>query len=108
MYNGSFTKQNNSMVKYPPPTVKPGIPIYPPNYTKNSAARDSLDTPDPKDERPTVHTQTLSPLRARVQLINEKKSEWYGVMGKGEDIRTFPLGSVMRRTCPYSKTKKLC
>ena len=63
-------------------TMEPGIPLCPPNYTKNRNIRDLLDAPDPKDEMSTIQIQSLRTLKARVQLLNSEKSEWYSVMGK--------------------------
>ena len=54
--------------------------MCPPNYTKNRKVRDLLDTPDPKDEMPTIQIQSLRPLKARVQLINTEKSEWSSIV----------------------------
>ena len=51
------------------------------HYNKNRKVRGLLDTPDPKDKMPTIQLQSLRPLRARVQLINTRKSEWYYIMG---------------------------
>ena len=56
-------------------TADPGIPPCPPNHTENRSIRDLLDTPDPKDELPTVQIQNLKPLKARVQLIKTEESE---------------------------------
>ena len=77
VYNGSLSKQNDSLEKKspPPPTMDSGIPLCPPNYTKNRKVRDLLDTPDPKDKLPTVQMQSLRPLKAGVQLISTEKSE---------------------------------
>lgn len=65
-----------------PATTEPGIPLCPPNHTKNRKVRDSLDTPDSRGELPAIQIQTLRPSRARVQLINTEKSECYGLMGE--------------------------
>ena len=46
------------------------FPCAPPPITPRIEGRDSLDTPDPKDDMPTVHIQSLRPLTIRVQLIN--------------------------------------
>ena len=63
-------------------TLEPGIPLCPPKYTKNRNVGDLLDTPDPKDEMPTVQIQIPRPSRAGVQLTNTEESEWSGIMGK--------------------------
>lgn len=65
-----------------PITMGLGIPVCPPNYTKNRNVGDSLDTPDPEDKMPRIQIPSLRPVRARVQLINTEKSEWYCIMGK--------------------------
>lgn len=64
MYNDSLSKQNDSLEKKIP-IMEPGIPLCP-NYTKNQKVRHLLDTPDPKNEMPTIQIQSLRPLRAVV------------------------------------------
>lgn len=68
VYIGSLSKQIILWEKKILATSEPGIPLCPPNYIKNRKVSDLLDTPDPKDEIPTVQIQSLQPLRARVQL----------------------------------------
>lgn len=46
------------------------FPCAPPPITPRIEGRDSLDTPDPKDDMPTAHIQSLRTVRTRVQLIN--------------------------------------
>ena len=41
-----------------------------------------MDTPDPKDNKCIIHIHSLRIVRARVQLINVEKPEWYSIMGK--------------------------
>lgn len=74
MYNGNLSKQDNSSEKYSP-TKEPGIPLFPPNYTKTRNIRDLLDVPEPKDEMSAIQIQSLRPSKARVKLINTEKSE---------------------------------
>lgn len=69
VHNGSLSKQHNSLGKKIPVTMEPGIPFCPPNYTKNRNVKDLLDMPVSVGKMPTFQTQSLRPLRARVQLI---------------------------------------
>lgn len=46
-------------------TVESGIPIYPYLYLHQEL--DLIDTPDPKEEIPTIQILSLSPLRVRTR-----------------------------------------
>lgn len=82
VYNGSLTNQNNSFRKISA-TSEPRILLCSPNYTDNRKVRDSLDTPDAKDELLQFRPQSLRwSLRARFQLISVEISECYGIMEK--------------------------
>lgn len=69
--------------------MEPGIPLCPPNYTRNRKVGHFLGTPGPKDEIPTVLTQSLRPLKAKVQLIDVEKPGWRSIRRKEQDFRTF-------------------
>ena len=100
-------KQNKKQSKNNTHTREPGIPWSPPNYTKNRKVRDLLDTPDPKDEMPTIQIQSLKPLKARVQLINTEKTEWSITMGKRVRHKDLLFLVPYERTGPLSEIKKL-
>ena len=61
------------------------------NYTKIKKVRDLLDTPDSKDKMSTIQIQSLTPLKARVQLTNTEKSEWSSIMGKRVRHQVLPF-----------------
>ena len=91
-----------------PTTVEPGIPLCHPNYTKNRKFRDLLDTPDPKDEMPTVQIQSLGPLEARVQFyLLYRKIRMVQYDEKRVRHQGLSFCERYEGTGPYSKTKKL-
>lgn len=81
VYDGSLTNQNNSAIKISA-SSEPRISLCSPNYTNSRKVRDSLDTPDAKDEGLQFRPQSLRSLWARVLLISVEISECYGIMEK--------------------------
>lgn len=63
VHNDSLPKQKNSLGEKSPTTTEPVIPLCPPNYTKSRKVRDLLNTPDPKDETPTINIRWKSSVK---------------------------------------------
>lgn len=82
--------------------MEQGIPLCPPNYTKNWKVRDLLGTSDPKYEKSAINIQGLRPLTARVQFNKYREIRMVGYNGKRIRHQDLPFSGVYES---YSKTK---